>query len=498
MSELLILAPLRIEAQAARHGAPAARVLRSGMGARRARRAAARARDVPAGAVAVLGFCGALAPGMAPGDLVVADEVRLPEGASIPSPAGELLAGPLRRAGLRVHRGAVLTVPRPVRGDERARLHAQGAIVADLESAWLAEAAGARPLAVLRAVVDTRERELLSLATVPAALHAWRALSRASAVAAEWAAAAAPRRIVLGAPRASCAGVERAVAMTERALARHGPPLYVRHHIVHNAHVVADLEDRGVVFVDDLDEVPVGETVLFSAHGVAPDVRAVAEHRSLHVIDATCPLVSKVHAEARGFAARGYTVVLIGHRGHDEVVGTLGEAPRRIRLVESLADAESLEVEDPERVAYLTQTTLAVDETREIVDVLRRRFPRLAGPRKEDICFASQNRQDAVKALARECDAILVVGSASSSNSRRLVEVAERAGCRGLLIDDASTLDPAWLTDARTIGVTAGASAPERLVQGVVRALRTLGPVEVSERVVTRETATFKLPLEVR
>jgi 4-hydroxy-3-methylbut-2-enyl diphosphate reductase len=272
----------------------------------------------------------------------------------------------------------------------------------------------------------------------------------------------------------------------------------VRRQIVHNVHVVRELERRGAVFVDEVADVPDGARVVFSAHGVSPAVRRQAAGRALRVIDATCPLVGKVHGEARRFAAAGYTVLLIGHAGHDEVTGTLGEAPDTIRLVQSLQEAETVEVPDPARVAYLTQTTLAVDETREIIAALRRRFPALTGPRKDDICFATQNRQDAVKVLARDCDAILVVGSQTSSNSKRLVEVAERCGCRAALIEDESELDLAWLAGARTIGLTAGASAPERVVQRVLKALRALGGADVGEREVTRETIQFRLPNEMR
>jgi 4-hydroxy-3-methylbut-2-en-1-yl diphosphate reductase len=268
----------------------------------------------------------------------------------------------------------------------------------------------------------------------------------------------------------------------------------VRKQIVHNAHVVADLERRGVVFVDEVEEVPEGATVVFSAHGVSPAVRAEAAARRLNVIDATCPLVNKVHAEARRFARDGYTIVLVGHEGHEEVDGTLGEAPENVRLVEDARDVDALEVEDPKRIAYLTQTTLAVDETNGIVDALRARFPQLAGPRTSDICYATQNRQDAVKALAAESDLVLVVGSANSSNSRRLVEVAERHGAPAYLIEDEAAIEPGWLAGRRTVGLTAGASAPEALVQRVLLALRALGPADVYERPTVEENVRFKVP----
>jgi 4-hydroxy-3-methylbut-2-enyl diphosphate reductase len=262
--------------------------------------------------------------------------------------------------------------------------------------------------------------------------------------------------------------------------------------------VVAELEERGVVFVEELDEVPEHATVVFSAHGVSPAVRAQAASRSLHVIDATCPLVAKVHAEARRFARAGRTVVLVGHRGHDEVEGTLGEAPAHTVLVQSSEEAAAVEVADPERVAYLTQTTLATDDTAGIVETLRRRFPRLAAPPTDDICYATQNRQDAVRRLARECGVMLVIGSRNSSNSNRLVEVAERAGCRAHLIDDERDLEPDWLHGVDTVGLTAGASAPEAIVQRVLGALAQLGPLAVEERPVTTETVQFRPPAGLR
>jgi 4-hydroxy-3-methylbut-2-enyl diphosphate reductase len=314
----------------------------------------------------------------------------------------------------------------------------------------------------------------------------------------EWAGAIRPRQLVLAAPRASCAGVERAIEAVERALERYGPPVYMRKQIVHNRHVVADLERRGAICVDELDEVPNGATVVFSAHGVSPRVREQARSRDLNVVDATCPLVSKVHAEARRFAEEGYTIVLIGHEHHEEVEGTAGEVPEQIRVIATDDEVERLEVADPKRVAYLTQTTLAVDETRGVVSRLRERFPEVVGPRSDDICYATQNRQDAVKALAANCDLVLVVGSRNSSNSNRLVEVAERHGCGARLIDDTDQIDPEWLHEVSRIGVTAGASSPERIVQRIVTALGGLGPQEVREQTVADETVRFALPREVR
>ena len=306
------------------------------------------------------------------------------------------------------------------------------------------------------------------------------------------------RTVRLAAPRSFCAGVERAIEAVERALDRAGGPIFVRKQIVHNAWVVADLEARGAVFVDELDAVPDGATVVFSAHGVAPAVHTDAARRGLAVIDATCPLVSKVHAEARRFAGRGDTVLLIGHAGHEEVEGTLGEAPERTVLVQSAADVDGLHVPDPTRVSYLTQTTLAVDETDEVLDALKARFPALRGPGSDDICYASTNRQDALRAIAADADLVLVVGSTNSSNSRRLVEIAERGGTPAHLIDGAQDIRPEWLAGVRVLGVTAGASAPEHLVDGVLAALRGLGPLTVEVHETARENIRFTLPAAVR
>ena len=314
---------------------------------------------------------------------------------------------------------------------------------------------------------------------------------------ASWAAATTVRRVVLAGPRSFCAGVERAIAVVERALELHGPPVYVRKQIVHNVHVVADLRARGAVFVDEVDEIPEGAVTIFSAHGVAPAVRKAATDRDLSVIDATCPLVTKVHSEARRFAARGDTVLLIGHPGHEETAGTIGEAPEHTRLVPDAAAAERGGVPDPRRVSYLVQTTLAVDEAAAIVEVLRRRFPALAGPTSDDICYATTNRQQAIAPVAARSDAVLVLGSVNSSNSRRLVEVAQRAGTAAYLIDDAKDIDLRWLAGATTIGVSAGASAPPRLVDDVIEVLRALGVRDVTEHTATTEDVQFTLPKEV-
>jgi 4-hydroxy-3-methylbut-2-enyl diphosphate reductase len=367
-----------------------------------------------------------------------------------------------------------------------------------MESAWLAAGAAGRPLAVVRVVADAAGRSLADPRMAIAGPRALRSLRRVSGALSEWAAAVGPRTLLLAGPRSFCAGVDRAIDIVELALAQRGAPIYVRKQIVHNEHVVADLERRGAVFVEELDAVPDDATVVFSAHGVSPAVRAAAAERGLDVIDATCPLVSKVHAEARRFAAEGKTIFLIGHEGHEEVEGTQGEAPDAIRLVEDIAAAERVQAADPDRVAYLTQTTLAVDETDEIVGRLRERFPALRGPASEDICYATSNRQNAVRAVAREADVVLVAGSETSSNSKRLVEVARREGTRAYLVDDETDVDVAWLAGAATIGITAGASAPERIVHGLVKALASLGPVDVEERTQTVESLRFRLPKELQ
>ncbi len=299
-------------------------------------------------------------------------------------------------------------------------------------------------------------------------------------------------------PRGYCAGVERAVDTVDRALRIYGPPVYVRKQIVHNIHVVRDLEAKGAVFVEEETEVPEGATVILSAHGVAPEVYTNSRLRSLNVIDATCPLVTKVHLEARRFARDGYTILLIGHEGHEEVVGTTGEAPEHIRLVGSPAEARTVQIPDPERVSYLSQTTLSVDETTEIIDVLRERFPALMGPPRDDICYATQNRQEAVKDLARGSDVVLVIGSNNSSNSKRLVEVAQTMGTPAYLIDDETEIQDAWLAGRDTVGVTSGASAPEWLVERVIDALKARGAATVDQLRTIEEHMQFSLPAAVR
>lgn len=307
-----------------------------------------------------------------------------------------------------------------------------------------------------------------------------------------------PRRILLAAPRGYCAGVDRAVQTVERALDAHGAPVYVRKEIVHNKHVVEQLTERGAVFVEEETEVPEGELVVFSAHGVSPKVHANAAERGLRTIDATCPLVTKVHVEARKFAEEGYTIVLIGHEGHEEVEGTTGEAPESIVLVQTVEDAEALEVPDPTRIAYITQTTLSVDETASIIAKLKERFPEIVGPKTDDICYATTNRQLAVRKLAGHCELVLVIGSTNSSNSNRLVEVARESGADSYLIDNYTQVDERWLDGVETLGITSGASAPEELVEGLVEMFRQRGTEEVSELEVTEEDVRFMLPRQVR
>jgi len=307
-----------------------------------------------------------------------------------------------------------------------------------------------------------------------------------------------PSRVLLAAPRGYCAGVDRAVQTVEHALELYGEPIYVRKEIVHNKHVVHELEKRGAIFVEEETEVPEGEMVVFSAHGVAPSVHANAAERQLRTIDATCPLVTKVHVEARKFAADGYTIVLIGHEGHEEVEGTTGEAAENIVLVQTESDVDDLEVEDPDRIAYITQTTLSVDETSAIIAKLKEKFPSAVGPKTDDICYATTNRQHAVKDLARACDLVLVIGSTNSSNSNRLVEVAREHGADSYLIDNHLQVDDAWLEGAETVGITSGASAPEELVERLVTFFRERGATDVSELKTVDEDVRFMLPGEIR
>ncbi|MGO9781357.1 MAG: 4-hydroxy-3-methylbut-2-enyl diphosphate reductase, partial [Streptosporangiaceae bacterium] len=406
---LLVCAPLRFEARAVRRGlrdgdsgagrgiADSPTVLRTGYGTKRSAGRLEKMRQVPFGTLAITGTGVGLAPDLSPGDLVVATEVtsagdgafdgRAGDGPALRSPSAPLVAGELRRAGLRARTGRIATVDHLVRPPERAQLAQRGLLAADMESAQLAAAADGRPLTVIRAISDTAEHSLLHPGTVTGGLKALHALRAAGPVLERWAAACGPRRVLLAGPRSFCAGVERAIEIVERVLAQRGSPVYVRKQIVHNTHVVRDLEQRGAIFVDELDEVPDGAPVVFSAHGVSPAVRQEAARRELSVVDATCPLVAKVHAEARRFAAEGYQVVLIGHAGHEEVDGTLGEAPDAMVLIESVRDVARLRPADPAKVAYLMQTTLSANEASEIVSALLERFPDARGPGSDDICY---------------------------------------------------------------------------------------------------------------
>jgi 4-hydroxy-3-methylbut-2-en-1-yl diphosphate reductase len=497
MADLLVAAPLRIEAMAVRRGLPAELVVRTGMGPARSRKAARVLRARRPGALAVAGVCGALTDELAAGDVVVATEVRSADGV-IACPSALLLVGALRAAGLTAHAGPIVSVDHVVHGAERAELAASGAVAVDMESAMLAAAADGGPLAVLRVVVDTSRRPLFHPATGSAGVAALATLGRLGPVLQKWAAAVADRRVLLAGPRSFCAGVERAIDIVARLLDQRPGPVYVRKQIVHNAIVVTDLERRGAVFVEELDEVPEGATVVFSAHGVAPSVRREAARRELDVVDATCPLVGKVHHEARRFARRGDTILLIGHAGHEEIEGTLGEEPDHTILVQDESEVDTIEVPDPHRVSYLMQTTLAVDEADGIVTALRRKFPAMRGPGSDDICYATTNRQAAVRNVADDAELVLVVGSTNSSNSLRLVEVARRDGASAFLVDDVGEVDLAWLAGVTTIGVSAGASAPPELVTELVAALGGLGRLDIAERSVTTETVRFTLPKEVR
>ncbi len=491
MTRLLVCTAMGIEARALRCGLPPdVTVVRTGIGPRRAARTAAALPGYDA--LAVAGFAGALDDGFRPGDVLVASEVRF-GGEAYPCPSAELLAGELTRAGFDAHVGPLITRDRLIL---ETSLPGSGARAVDMETGPLARAAAGRPFAAVRVIVDTPRRPLLHPATVRSGLTARRTLRRLGPVLTRWAAATGPRHVLLASPRSFCAGVERAIEIVERALARYGPPVYVRKQIVHNRHVVEELERQGAIFVEELADVPTEAVTIFSAHGVPPSVREEAEGRGLYAIDATCPLVTKVHAEARRAAARGDLVVLIGHAGHEEVEGILGEAPGSTVLVQTVADVRTLPA--ARRVSYLMQTTLAAGEARDIVAAIRRRFPGAEGPRTDDICYATTNRQHAVQAMASEADVVLVIGSANSSNSRRLAEVAVREGATAHLIDDPGDIELEWLTGIRAVGLTAGASAPPRLPDAVIEALRGLGPVTVDERPMAEENIRFTLPQEVR
>jgi 4-hydroxy-3-methylbut-2-enyl diphosphate reductase len=494
MSGLVVVTALRSEYLALLGRLPGATLARCGMGTERARAYVPTLRALAPSAVAVAGVAGGLDPSMRAGDVVVASEVRDERG-RIPLRAAAPLVADLRRMGIRVHIGPVISRDRLVDGAEsRRQLAASGALAVDMESMVIAEAAQGLPTVVVRVIVDTVERPLVHPNTIPAGCRALLTLHQLGPALTRWGELSGPRRVILASPRSLCAGVERAIEIVRLALRQYPRPVYVRRQIVHNAHVVADLQRQGALFVDELDQVPDGTTVVFSAHGVAPAVREEAARRGLNVIDATCPLVTKVHSEARRFTGRGDSVLLIGHSGHDETEGTLGEAPGLIQLVQNPAEAERVWVPDPARVSFLMQTTLAVDDAAETVDVLRRRFPAIESSPTDDICYATTNRQQAVRSIAAESDLVVVVGSPNSSNSLRLVEVAQRCGAPAHLVDDATGILPEWLDGAETVGLTAGASAPPDLVDDVIDMLRALGHVDVTERAVAHERVTFTLP----
>ncbi|WP_248817103.1 4-hydroxy-3-methylbut-2-enyl diphosphate reductase [Frankia sp. AgB32] len=500
-TRLVVAAALRFEAMAAgRSGLPSDTVMvRTGMGPERAGQAARLVREARPDAAAIVGLSGGLAAGIRPGDIVVATEIRSADGTVVARCASApLLAGDLRRLGLTVHVGPIVTVPKLATGDERTRLAATGAVAVDMESAALAAGVGDIPFAAVRVIVDTADEPLGHFDLIRRGILGLRTMRRLGPPIGAWAAAVGRRTVLLAEPRAFCAGVERAIEVVERALELHGAPVYVRKQIVHNSHVVADLAARGAVFVEELDEVPADATVVFSAHGVAPAVWDQAGDRRLSVIDATCPLVEKVHTEARRFTSRGDTVFLIGHAGHEEVDGTLGEAPGRIQLVQSPAEVAALDVPDPQRVTYLMQTTLAMDEADEVVEALTDRFPSIVGPGSADICYATSNRQNAVRRVAQEAQLVLVVGSANSANSVRLVEVSRRDGVASHLVENVGDVRLSWLDGVHTVGISAGASAPPALVEELTAALSGLGPTEVTVRSVGRETVAFNLPKELR
>jgi 4-hydroxy-3-methylbut-2-enyl diphosphate reductase len=499
----LLAAPLRTETAAlriglARGGRPDVVVRRVGSGPFPFGAAAC----LGAGPVLVAGVCGALVPELRPGDVIVPAEVRCPDGTTRRVAGSPFLASALRRAGYRVFTGPLLQSETLVKGRAaREARAATGAIAVDMESGQLLAAAHSAPAAVVRVVVDTPDAPLVHPGTVTRGFAAMRTLASIAPILAHYLDACGPRRVLLASPRSFCAGVERAIATVERLLDepdRPSGPVYVRRQIVHNAHVVAALEKRGAVFVQELDEVAEGSTVVLSAHGVTPAVRAEAAGRDLRVIDATCPLVAKVHTEAKRAAERGDTVVLIGHADHEEVEGTVGEAPERTVVVSTVADVEALGVADAEQVSYLMQTTLSVDDAREVENALLARFPSARGPATEDICYATSNRQNAVSKVAIEADVVLVVGSGNSSNSRRLVEVAERAGVPAYLVEDVTAVELDWLVGAAVVGVTAGASAPPGLVEELVTALSGLGVVQREDVAAAREDVVFELPREVR
>jgi 4-hydroxy-3-methylbut-2-enyl diphosphate reductase len=499
---LTVFTPMRAERAAVSGALAGSTVVRTGMGMRRAsHRVNARRRSTAwtQGPVAVLGVAGGIAPHVRPGDVVIASEVRSEHG-TFRCPSASLLAAPLRRQGLRVHVGPLATrsgsAPKLSAAD-RERLVAEGVLAIDMETAAVAAAAEDQPFVAVRCVSDTADAPLLHPAIVTRGFQALRTLRRVAPALQSWADAVGEREVVLASPRSFCAGVERAIDTVKAALDRFGAPVYVRRQIVHNAHVVRELQERGAIFVNELDEVPDGGQVIFAAHGVTPHVRSEAVDRGLRFIDATCPLVAKVHQEVRRQAERGRTVLLLGHPDHEEVVGTVGEAPEQVIVVSDAHEAETVSVPEGAEVAYAMQTTLAVDEAQQIASTLRQRFPALIEPPGDDICYATTNRQLAVREVARETELVIVVGSPNSSNSTRLMEVAQREGVDAVMVDDASEVDLERLRGVRRIGLTAGASAPPSLIDEVVQCLTGLGPVTVRERRTVDEDVRFTLPREV-
>jgi 4-hydroxy-3-methylbut-2-en-1-yl diphosphate reductase len=449
-----------------------------------------------AGPLLVAGVAAALTDDLRPGDLVVADELCTAAGATA-SPAAPLLYRAVRRLGLPACLGPLLSVEHGTKTAARVAA-ASGAVAVDTEPAYLARLTPAGQTVALRVVVDTPSAPRRGPGTTWRRLAALRTLRAAAPAMNQWAAATGQREVLLASPRSFCAGVERAVQIVQRALQRFGAPVYVRRQIVHNSHVVHDLQSRGAVFVDELDMVPDGSTIVLAAHGVAPAVRRDAQARGLHVIDGTCPLVEKVHSEVRRYAARGNTVFLIGHGEHEEVVGTRGEAPDSVIVVADPAEAEAIQPADPARVAYVMQTTLAADEAEQTAAVLRERFPAIIAPPHDDICYATTNRQAAVREVAQRCELVLVLGSQNSSNCHRLAEVAEKCGPPTYLVDDVSAVDLRWLAGVRRVGITAGASAPPHLVDELVTCLSSLGPITINEIDVADEDIHFALPREMR
>ena len=471
-------------------------VLAVGMRARRAARLLPR----DTGALISSGVAGGVAPQVRTGDVVIATEVRGDDGSVVLCPSAPLLAAAARRLGLRVHLGPMACTDKIAFGARRRALAADGVLAVDQESTWLGMLAQDVPFAVARVIVDETDAPLFSPGTVPRGMAALRRLAELAPALESWALAVRPdRRVLLASPRSFCAGVERAIDIVEEALNRYGAPVYVRRQIVHNVVVVADLERRGAVFVEELSEVPDGVPVVLSAHGVAPAVREEAAARGLTVVDATCPLVAKVHTEARRALRDGNTVVFIGHPDHDESEGLMGEDPQdaaspRIHLVETADQARALQVADAGHLSYLTQTTLAEDEAADVVAALRETFPLINEPPSSDICYATTNRQRAIREIAGRVDLVLVIGSANSSNSLRLAEVARRAGAPAHLIDGPAEIDPAWLAGVGSVGLTAGASAPPVLVDAVVQALSGLGRVQREQPPGIEESYKFTLP----